>query len=517
MLADLSRPEAYPPPVPSSVECETTHASWVFLTDAEVRKIKRPVNLSFLDYGTVARREAACHEELRLGRRLAPGVYRDVVPVYHGRRGYSFVGPGTIVDHAVLMRRLPREQSAVELLRAGKLDAQALRNLAERLAGFYQTAARAAGVGGPAELEAAIDENWRQTLGAAGTVFERAALETLHGWQLQTLEAQRARIASRVREGWVRDGHGDVRLEHVYFPDGPAGQPIVIDPIEFNRSFRCVDVALDVSFLAMELDAAGRGQLGAWFLSCFARASNDYGFFPLLSLYLSHRAWVRAKVASFLATDPSTPPGKATRKRDEAVRLLALAVSYTRAPAAPAPVIAVGGMIGAGKSTAADALGFALRLPVISSDLTRKHLAGLAPSERADPEMYSEARTQQTYQEMLARAHTVLESGRGVVLDATFRSPELRSRVRALASAHGRPFLFVEMTCDEATIRARLRARSQRATVSDARESLLPWMSARYQAATELPAADRIAVDGAGDTEALVETVRLRLAIRPGG
>jgi aminoglycoside phosphotransferase family enzyme/predicted kinase len=511
LVDDLLRPAAYPPPRPAHVALAATHASWVFLTDEEVWKVKRPVDFGFLDYSDAEKRRRCCEEEVRLGSRLAPDVYRGVVSVRGGPDGASFVGPGAPVDTAVRMRRLPDDESALALVRAGRLEPAHLRALAGRLAAFYAEAPRALEGGAAGALRAHIEENNRQTAPYAGRYVGRELIEHLYRWSCQAADAAAPLLARRAREGRVRDGHGDLRLEHVYFLSRLDGAPAVIDPIEFNTAYRHHDVALDVAFLAMELEAEARGDLAACFLSAFARASNDYGFYPVLDLFLAHRAWVRAKVACFVAADAGTPPEKARRKVAEAARLFSLAESFTRPRPRAGALVAVGGMIGAGKSTVAEALGLALGAPVLSSDVTRKALAGLPASARGGAPLYAEEATVRTYRELLHRAEGVLASGRDVVLDATFRQARWRRDAREVALRHGCRFLFLAVDADDETLRARLRAREATDSASDAREDLLPWLRGHYEPPAELGPDELLPVDGRAPTAAIVEAVRGRV------
>jgi aminoglycoside phosphotransferase family enzyme/predicted kinase len=512
LLRDLMRPEAYPAPRPGGVDLRFTHASWVFLTEQEAWKVKRPVDLGFLDYSDAEKRRQCCEQELALGRRLAPDVYRGLADIHAGPGGHAFVGPGPVVDHAVRMRRLPDEDSAEMLLAEGRLTPEHLRRLAERLAAFFESTPRTPELGRPSVLLANIEENHAQTLPFAGRFLDPGLVERVHAWQVEAVARLQGSLLDRVSAGRIRDGHGDLRLEHVYFPDGRPEAPLVIDPIEFSRRFRCADAALDVAFLAMDLEAHHRGDLGAWFLSSFARATNDYDFYPLADLYLSYRAWVRAKVACLVAADPRSGPAKSARKIREANAFLALAASPLGPPASRGEVVAVAGVIGAGKSTLADALGMSLGFPVVSSDATRKHLAGLPADARGDAALYSDGHTRRTEDELLRRAGVVLQSGRGVILDATFRAPQLRARVRRLAEETGRPFRLVELTCDEALLRQRLRLRAQGPSQSDAGVELLDQIQRQYQPPEELPAPLRLRLDGSQPVEELVGRVRDSLA-----
>jgi aminoglycoside phosphotransferase family enzyme/predicted kinase len=500
LLDDLRRPEAYPVPRPSQVTQVTTHISWVFLTDREVWKLKRPVDYGFVNYTMLERRRRCCEDEVRLNRRLAPDVY-GVVPVRLGPQGHGFGADGEIVDYAVRMRRLADEQSAEALLRRRALTPDQLTRLAERLARFFADAAPAPEAGAIEAICDNVVENFVQVGPFVGRFVSRETFDAVRAWQLGVLERESGRFRGRVKQGRIRDGHGDLRLEHVYFEDA---EPVVIDCVEFNERLRCGDAAADVAFLAMELTARSRADLAERFLAAFAGASDDHDLYGVVDFYAGYRAWVRGKVAAFLAADPSTPPEKAARKAEEAQSLFSLARSYAEArPGAPR-VIAVGGLIGSGKSTLAEALGRAVGVPVVSSDRVRKALARVRATERAPAGAYSAAFSARTFDEVFRRAAVVLESGRGVVLDATFRERALRLHARDLAQRHGRRFLFVETICDEVTLRERLRRRAAGPSISDAGEALLERVRADFEPVTELGASEHVRVDTTGPPEATV-------------
>jgi aminoglycoside phosphotransferase family enzyme/predicted kinase len=509
MLQDLLRPEAYPAPRPTRVDLVTTHISWVFLTDHDVWKVKRPVDYSFLDYATVERRRHFCEEEVRLNRRLASDVYLGVVPIRLGPRGHTLADDGPVVDHAVHMRRLPDAASVEALLRSGALTHEHLWLLAEMLAGFYPKCPAMPAFGAVEVIRANASQNLDQVRPFVGQRLSATAFEAVRAWQLGFLARHAGRFEDRVKGGHIRDGHGDLRLEHVYFE---GGAPLVIDCVEFSERLRVCDVGSDVAFLAMELDARGRSDLAGSFLGRFALESNDYDLYDVVDFYLSYRAWVRAMVASLLAADPSTPSDKVARKAGEASALFRLAEGYTRPPAPPAPIVAVGGLIGTGKTVLAEALARALGLPVVASDRTRKWLAGLAPTQAAPASAYTADFSRRTFDEMFRRATVVLRSGRGVILDATFRGRDLRRRAQELAGQHERPFLFVETTCNDTILRERLRRRATRPSVSDATEPLLARMRAAFEPVTELEPGQHVVVRTTEPVVTLVETVRRRLA-----
>ena len=514
LLDDLRRPEAYPGPRPVQVTQVTTHISWVFLTDREVWKLKRPVDYGFVDYTTLEQRRRCCEDEVRLNRRLAPDVYLEVVPVRLGSRGYWFGAEGDIVDYAVRMRRLPDERSAAALLSRGALTPEHLTRLAARLARFFPDAAPAPESGTIEAIRDHVTENFAQVEPFVGRFVSRDTFDAVRTWQLGTLEREPGRFLARMEQGRVREGHGDLRLEHVYFEQT---DPIVIDCVEFNARLRSGDAAGDVAFLAMELTARSRADLAEWFLAAFALEADDHDLYGVVDFYAGYRAWVRGKVAAFLAADPSTPPDKVVRKAEEAVTLFALARSYAEARTGAPPVIAVGGLIGSGKSTLAEALGRTRGVPVITADRVRKALAGVRATEPAPEHAYSAGFSARTFDELFRRAVIVLDSGRGVVLDATFRARDLRLRARDLARRHGRRFLFAETVCDEGTLRERLRRRAAGPSVSDAGEGLLERVRAEFEPVTELGAGEHVRVDTSGPSEAAVAAVLASLRAEAAG
>jgi uncharacterized protein len=511
LVGDLLRVTSYPPPHPTAVSLVTTHISWVFLTDHEAWKVKRPVDFGFVDFSDATKRLHFCQEEVRLNRRLAPDVYMGVVPVRRDASGHTFTGEGAVVEHAVRMRRLDDSRSAAVLLERNELDHEHLAGLAARLARFYEQAAERRDLGSPRMLVENVEDNLAGLKAAAGSVLSAGELETVARAQREALHRHVRRLADRQAAGRIRDGHGDLRLEHIYFLAVETDAPVIIDALEFAERYRCADTALDIAFLAMELEAAGRPDLAAYFVYRFARESQDYDCYPLLDFYVCYRALVRAKVACLLAGDPATPPEKAQRKRAEAAALLALAARHgERRPELPV-VVVVGGLVGAGKSTLAEALARGIGMPVVSSDHTRKHLGGIAPDERAPPEQYASGFTARTYDEMFRRAEQVLLAGRSVLLDGTFRSVEARQAARELATAHGAPFLFVEATCDEATLRDRLAARAMVRRESDADQAVLERIRGEFTPVVELPGHELLIVDTRAPAHAVVSRVAARM------
>lgn len=477
LVEDLLQTEAYPEPV-GAIRFVSTHISYVFLGRTRVYKIKRPVNLGFLDYSTLAARRHFCQEEVRLNRRGAPGVYLGVVPLFRDSRGYSFVRPGETADYAVVMVRLPDEWSAESRLRSGTLSHDDLARVARFLSGYYRNAPETPQFGSVDRLRRNVAENFDQTEPYVGRYVSRELFDRVRAWQEGALR-EAGPFEQRAKERRIREGHGDLRLEHVYLtPEGVK----IIDCVEFLDRFRCGDAARDAAFFSMELRAEGAPIAAEYFLGRFAYETDDYGLYSVVDLYESYLAWVRGKIACSLA--------EAGRegKRAEAAKLFELARRPTLPRRRPR-IVAVGGIIGTGKTTVAEALSRRDGAPVVQADATRKHLAGLPKEEFAGaaPQegIYTPGFDLRVQEEMLRRAEAVLASGRPVILDATFRSRHFRGRARDLAKKLGASFLFLECRCPEEVARARLRGRT--GGVSDAREDLYESFARRFEPPTELP------------------------------
>jgi uncharacterized protein len=504
LVRDLLRPGAYGPGV-ERVRLRTTHASWVFLTESDVFKVKRPVDLGFLDYRTLEDRRRACQEEVRLNARLAPDVYLGVVPIHLTGDGYALTPAGPVAEWAVHMRRLPDAASAAALLARGARDAPALERVARRLANFLRDARPTPSFGTPAVLAKNVDENFDQTRPFAGSLIARPTFDQVEAFQRDALARYAGRFLQRIADERIREGHGDVRLEHIYFPGGPARRdPLIIDAIEFNERFRCGDAAAEIAFPAMELLAAGRADLAKGLVARFAEESDDYALYGVLDFYLSYRAWVRGKVAAFVAADAATGAEARAAKEAQARRCFDLA----RAAAEPdAPfLIAVCGLIGSGKSTLAEALGRRLAVPVVSSDRTRKALAGLAPTAPGDARLYAPTARDRIYDEILRRAGAVLTAGRGVVVDATFSTRLWRARAAALAEAAGARLVLLEARAPLEVVRARLAARRTQPSISDATETLLDDFLRAYEPPGEGDPGPRVTVDMGAPLEQAVRS-----------
>ena len=511
LATDLLRPEAYPAPYPGHVELRETHLSRVFLTEGDVFKVKKAVRFAFLDFTSLEARQRACEAEIVLNSRLSAGTYLGLVPVRLDDRGRHHLGPeGEVVDWAIHMLRLPDAFRGDQRLAAGTLDRRHLEAVAIRIAELHGRA------GASPMLEAwgtrdAVARNVRESFAEVDAGDERlltiAQQREVVSWQLDFLREHGEIFARRLAEGRVREGHGDLRLEHVYL--GERGELTIIDCLEFDPRYRWADTCADVAFFSMDLAAHGRVDLAERFLALYARATDDYGLYAVVDFYEAYRAYIRGKIATLTARNGNSEARDAALA--EARRYFALSLSAGRRSLLDPAVVAVGGVIASGKSTIAEELGERLSAPVIDADRTRKRLLGLPAtfhdtSSAFEGPAYNDAATDRVYTELMVRADAVLASGRPVVLDASFRSATLRQAARDLAAKHGVPFCFVECRAHPETCRDRLRTREHEVSVSDGRLEIFDAFLARMVPSTELPAAERLVLD----TEVpLEETMRL--------
>jgi aminoglycoside phosphotransferase family enzyme/predicted kinase len=467
LIAALSDPSAYPYPV-ERVEVRHTHISAVFLAGGYAYKVKKPVDLGFLDFRTLERRQHFCAEEVRLNRRLAPQVYEGVVPVVRTAAGVKVEGAGAVLDWAVKMVRLPDEATLLSRLRAGQLDAGALGSLARRLAEFHASSEGGPHVAAFGRFEVVAGnarENLEQTRPQVGDTVHPAVFARLSALLEQRLAELRLLIEARAARGVPRDTHGDLHLDHVYlFPGRPPPDDLaVIDCIEFNERFRYADPVADMAFLVMDLLFRGRPDLAGAFREAYFTAAGDAEGRALLPFYVAYRAAVRGKVEGLELAEREVPEEERRRAGERACGHWLLALGALEEPGCRPALVLVAGLPGTGKSTLARALGARAGLQVIRSDVVRKELAGPLPRE----DLYTPEWGDRTYAECLRRADELLRAGSRVVVDANFREERRRRAFLELATARGVPALLLVCRARAEVVQRRLAGRHGDASDAD--------------------------------------------------
>jgi len=497
LLPFLRDPASYPHQ-PRHVRIVQTHASFVCIAPPFVFKVKKAVDYGFLNFSTLERRRHFCEREVELNRRLSSGVYLGVIPISRVNGSFTFGAAGDIVEYAVKMRRLSAGGFLNERIRRGVSGSADLDRVARALKSFYvsQHPTRKVEAWGRVDkLRLSTNENFRQTRAFVGRTLSLPAFETIRFYTRQFYRRHQRLFDSRVRRNWIRDCHGDLHLEHIHI--SPRALQIY-DCIEFNDRFRYVDVASDAAFLAMDLDFQGRPDLARHFVHRLSAALRDDGMPGLMDFYKGYRAYVRGKVESLHSAAHATPEAKRQVSEERAGRYFRLALQYAIAGSRPL-VLVIMGRIASGKSTLATALGVELGWPVISSDKTRKTLAGLPLHQRSRSasrsRLYSAAMTEKTYERLIATAEFLARSGRSVILDATFDQRVRRAQLARRLSGQGIAFRFLEAQVDDRMVQERLEARKNRADeISDARVEDFAALTARYEPPVELPVGRRLCV-----------------------
>ncbi len=513
-IEGLLSPDAYPHAV-ESVELRQTHISYLLFAGEFVYKVKKPLDLGFLDFSTLEKREHYCHEELRLNRRLCQRTYLDVVPVVSASGEFKVEAEGEIVDYAVKMRRLPEEGMMTPLLERGGVTSAQIGDLGRRIAEFHATAERndeTDELGGLKTVTLNWRENFEQTEAYIGRTVTQQQFDEIRRFVDRTLAEEANLFQQRVLEGRARDCHGDLRADAVCFePDGVC----IFDCIEFSERFRRCDVAADIAFLAMDLEFRGRQDLADELMASYLGVTLDATLPLVIPFYKCYRAYVRGKVDGFQLDQPEIGDAQKRQVAEGAKRFFELAQTYATQPA-PAALIVTIGVTASGKSYLANGLAARIGAAVFSSDVLRKRLLDIEPTERhideIDSGVYSPQSTEQTYRELLDQARPWLERGKPVVLDASYLRAEHRQAALRLAEETGVLFLALECQADESLVRERLAERQgAEQVVSDGRWEVYQAQMERLQPPDELAASARVTVDSAQPLRAQIDGVVARL------
>ncbi len=341
----LLKSQAYPHK-PQKIELVQTQMSFIFLTGEYVYKIKKPVNLGYLDYTTLEKRHFFCRQELKLNRRLCPDAYLAVVPIVEEKGELRIEGRGKAIEYAVKMKQLPQDRMMDVLLPRGLVTPKMVARVAEKLVSFHQKAETNPGIAAFGKLDVIrqnTDENFAQTEKYIGLTIPKAKYERIKGYTDNFIKNNARLFDKRVREGKIRDCHGDLHAAHVCFTDdtrlparrmtpagepSPSGQVCIYDCIEFNDRFRYSDVASEIAFLAMDLDRYQQSGLSRHLVNTYVELSHDEELLKLLNFYKCYRAYVRGKVESFKLDDPYIPKEEKAKVFTAAQSYFQLAESY---------------------------------------------------------------------------------------------------------------------------------------------------------------------------------------------
>jgi len=456
-----------------------THISWVLLAGEFAYKLKKPVNLGFLDFSTLEKRRFCCQEEIRLNSRLAPDIYLEVLPitgsVAHPRLG----GEGPPLEWAVKMRAFPKNATLdlKPIITAQQIDA-----IADRIAAFHQVidpAPNHSHHGTPEQVRAPIAQNFVQIREQRPPQDMLVLLADLEAWAMAEGARLDSHFAARKAQGFIREGHGDLHLGNIAWVDDA---PLIFDGIEFNPDLRFIDVINEMAFLTMDLHHRDMSGLAWRVLNRYLEHTGDYAGLAALPYYMVYRALVRAKVAAIRARQSSGD----FRECEDYLRL-AVRLVKTGSPA----LILMHGVSGSGKTVLSQQLLEGLGAIRLRSDVERKRLFGLTPLQdsRSIPGgIYTREAGQHTRDRLLMLARQLLGEGFTVIVDATFLARDWRQPFQALAEALQVPWLLVSPKAPDEVLRQRVSQR--KAHGRDASEADLAVLEAQLASQDPLEAAE---------------------------
>ena len=452
-----------------------THISWVVLCGPYAYKIKKALNLGFLDFTTLDKRKFYCEEELRLDSRLAPELYLSVLPITGTAQQPQLGGQGTAFEYAVKMRRFSQHVLLGDMAEHNRLEETHIDLIIVQVAGFHLTIPSALGetpYGNPEHVHAPVQDNFVQLRKCTDNPQHIQWIDLMKGWADHEYQRCYQRFWQRKQDGFVRECHGDMHLGNMALIDNV---PVIFDGIEFNPDLYWIDVMSEVAFLIMDLQDHGKREFAFRFLNGYLEMTGDYSGLRVLRYYLAYRASVRAKIAGIRFTQGSERDAQSLSLKDME-RYIQLALSYTHLER---PVLYIThGLSGSGKSTLSAPLAERMGAIRIRSDRERQRLLGKGKREgeavNVGVGVYSSDATLHTYAILEDLAKEVLESGYSVIIDATFLTRSQREPFKQLADGLCVPLRILCFHADAAVLRQRIEVRQcQGRDISEADLSVL--------------------------------------------
>jgi len=498
----LKKRESYPHQ-PESVKHVQTHISHVFIAPPYVYKFKKAVDFGFLDYSTLKKRKYFCKQEVELNRRLCSAIYIGVVAITKDEEGFKIEPEPTdeaeFVEYAVKMKKLEDTYFLHYYIDQNTLTHEHLDRVADKLADFYVEQSPDENVrsyGKTEKIRFNTDENFSQTKDFIGETITREAFSAIKYYTDSYLDLKSRLFQKRLEENRIVDGHGDLHLEHIHVrPDSIC----IYDCIEFNERLRCGDQAVDLAFLAMDLDFNDRWSESRYFVDQMAQKLDDPDLTTIIDFYKCYRAYVKGKVKSLQSTEDEVPAEDKERLQNTASDYFDLSLRYALLGSRPVVLICMG-RIGTGKSTLASHLGQTLNIDVYSSDHIRKEMAGLPLHERTPTkernELYSADMSSKTYDALWKNTKQSVSQGKSIILDATFSLAQGRQNLVSHLASTGADYLFIEARADDDVVISRLKDReTDNNCVSDARLEDFEMLTEKYEPPTEVKSRHKIEIN----------------------
>ena len=519
LIRALLRPDAYDHPV-DRLELVETHISWLLLTGPFAYKIKKPIDLGYIDFSTLELRRRYCHEEIRLNRRLAPDTYLEVTSITGSIDSprLSSNDDGAI-DYAVKMIQFSRTNELDRVVERCELTRSQIESLGRLIANFHESIERAgpeSNYGNGEQVLKPVEENFKQIRQRIPDRESLKELEQVEKWSRDQFQRLETVFERRKEEGYARECHGDLHLANIAWIDG---KPLVFDCIEFNPSLRWIDVLSEIAFLTMDLEERGCPDLAYSFLNAYLEKGGGYPGLPVLNFYFSYRLMVRAKVEAIRAYQQPRNSDSRLDAEESFRNYLKLAVARTR-PRIPRLIITCG-LSGSGKSSLTQSLLGPLQAIRMRSDVERKRLFGLSTEDdgklNTRLSIYSPEANKRTYEKLVELATTGLNSGCSIIIDATCLKAKQRAKFQTLAGKEGVPYSILNITAPEEVLRERLDKRE--GGTSDADVAVMKEQLALFEPLGEEEQLYVIKVNSESslELEALVSEIESSKSIPPEG
>ncbi len=470
-------PNTYPHSV-DKVELIQTHISWVFIAGPKVYKIKKPVNFGFLDFTNIDKRLYFCKEELRLNKRLCPDIYLDVIPLCESN-GKIFLDnnrDSNVIEWVLVMNKMPHDNLMNKLIEKEVFDKTLLTKIIEKLVPFYKEAIapkdKAEEFGSLKTISFNTEENFEQTIPFINKLVDQNVYDEIVGYTRAFEQKNKQLFESRILNQRIVDGHGDLHSGNICF-DLKNKQVYIFDCIEFNERFRFGDIAVDVAFLAMDLDNYGHCLLAKELIEELSQQLDDSDLKVLIDFYKCYRAYVRFKIGCFTWASEGIDEDTKNEAYIQAKRYVRLAHRYAGFKKSATLWIFLG-LTGTGKSSIAKRLSQDKGISYYNSDIIRKEIANIPLNQKVNVPynqgLYSKEMTHKTYSALLRRAAKDLIIGEDAIIDATFTDSVYREEVLRLCQLLDVKPIFVHCTLKDDEVKKRLNKRERSDTeVSDGR------------------------------------------------
>ncbi|MEA5534739.1 AAA family ATPase [Crocosphaera sp. XPORK-15E] len=482
LIIQLQNPEIYAHSVKTPIEVMQTHSSVVFLTGDYAYKIKKPVNFGFLDYSTLDKRQHFLNQELTMNKEIAPDLYLEVLSITEENHQLSLSGKGEIIDYVLKMNQFPQDCLLINLFEAGKLEESHLQELGKTVSQFHQNTKTNDYIRSFGDIEVikkSIDENYQRTEKYIGIAQTKQQYQETKQFTDNYFLSNKELFEQRKKQNKIRECHGDLHLKNICLWHNKIQ---LFDRIEFNEEFRLVDVMFDVAFTIMDLDARNRQDFSNIFLNTYLEYTGDWEGLPVLPVYLSRQAYVRAKVNSMLLDDPNISQAEKQEATKTAANYYHLAWQYTQQH--QGQIIMMSGLSGSGKTTVAKYLAKQINAILIRSDAVRKHLAEIPLNQTGSDDIYSQEMNQKTYDRLIELGQIVAKHGFSVILDAKFDRHIWREPVINWAKNHQIPLTILYCNAPQEKLSDRLSQRT--GDISDATPNLLEEQAKKAESFNEL-------------------------------